>query len=381
VRNVLLLTIDCLGADKLWRSGGTRLSTLAALEREGVSYRNTFSTTSSTTPSIASVMTGTYPGRHGILSTRGWSLNPEVSTLAEHARVEGCTTLAYASGPLTRSSGLDRGFQRYQYVEPLRILRFIRWGVAFSRQRANTSALLRTLESVASRSEPWFHWVHLLDLHNRWRRKPLFRRSRVGYEEALDTLDEKLATIMSYVDLDSTLVVVTADHGHFVRELDADRLPEADYEEAHGFNVCDLLTRVPLIIVARGLLPADRVVKAIAQNVDISRTIRGLMGWTGASEAPGRSLERIVEEPDPDENRAIYLQACGSILGRPENYLHAVRVEHWKLVDRLAADDGRDVALFDLRADPDERQNVRDRYPEVVSRLGALLQGFRDDRI
>ena len=379
VKNLLLLTIDCLGADKLWRGGGTRLPSLAALEREGVSFVNTFSTTSSTTPSIASIMTGVYPGHHGIRSTRGWTLNPELKILAEYARDEGCATLAHASGPLNRASGLYRGFQSFEYVEPWRNVRFLRWGVGLSRHRTNTRVLLRSLDDIARRSDPWFHWVHLLDLHNRWRPKPLFSSTSGGYERALDALDVKLSKIMSRVDLDSTLVVVTADHGHFVRELDATNLPQVEYREAHGFHVYDLLTRVPLIIVARGSLPAGRVVTAVTQTIDILPTIQDLMGWSGAEATRGLNLRRVLDGLDSDADRPIYLQACGSILRDPSNYLHAVRRGPWKLVAKMSADDHEEAALFDLRTDQFEQRNVRDSHPQVVSELGGLLLGFRDE--
>ena len=76
----------------------------------GVSCTQAVSSASSTTPCVASLLTGTYSFVHGIRSIFGLKLNPTVPTLVETLRTAGYHTVAEVSGPLFPETGLDRGF-------------------------------------------------------------------------------------------------------------------------------------------------------------------------------------------------------------------------------------------------------------------------------
>ena len=381
-KNIFLLTIDCLGADKLWGLNSVKLNCVRRLAKLGVSFRQAFSTTSSTTPSIASIHTGEYPFAHGIKSTRGWSLFPRVKPLAEYLRAAGYETYAYTSGPLLPETHLNRGFDEFLYVEPLRTLRMLRWSLNLSRMRRNTSLLMKFLNTHSATDGPWFQWVHLLDLHDRWRKKRKHIVYESEFEHAIEDLDEKLATVFGYIDLDKTIVVVCADHGHFVRALDHRRMPEIPYREAHGFHVYDVLTHIPLIIVNKGVLAEGVAVDHFVQSIDILPTLLSMLGISPDGALPGIDLATpLLADPldtTSTRGRHLYLQACGSILRLPENYIHGVRNEHWKYCEPTSSTSSRSPELYRLATDPDERHNVYEDVLEVAADMRQVMAGLLD---
>src|SRR5882672_11083409 len=99
--NVLFLLIDCLRADAILGSDhGAQTPTLDRLVRNGVACTQAVSSASSTTPCVASLLTGTYSFVHGIRSIFGLKMNPSVSSLVEILRACGYRTYAEVSGPL-----------------------------------------------------------------------------------------------------------------------------------------------------------------------------------------------------------------------------------------------------------------------------------------
>ena len=82
-----------------------------------------------------------------------------------------------------------------------------------------TKKIIRLLES--KKQEPCFYYFHIFDLHPlREGRKPIgienFDNEKFGsslYERTVSAIDFWLAKILEYVDLDNTIVILTADHG------------------------------------------------------------------------------------------------------------------------------------------------------------------------
>ncbi|MBN2474321.1 MAG: sulfatase-like hydrolase/transferase [Pirellulales bacterium] len=383
-KNVFLLTIDCLGADKCWPRGGARLRTVRRLQQRGVTFRQAFSTTSSTTPSIASILTGQYPFVHGIRSTRGWSLSPGVKTLATYLKEAGYKTSAFSTGPLLPETRLDRGFDDYIHVDPVRSIRVLKWRLERSRMQRNSALLLKFVEEHSGNERPWFQWVHVLDLHNRWRKTQRVAGGLCGYEHALRLLDQTLSLVLEKLDFAETIVVVCADHGHFVRAMDHQRMPNIPYAEAHGFHIYEVLTHIPLILVNQGLLPEGVVVDDLVQSIDILRTLLSMLDLPVSQRLPGIDLTTLRqqggESPSPPRPRHIYLRACGSLLQSPAYHLHGVRDSRWKYCEAVLPEPGRFPELYDLNEDPREQRNVYRDCPEVAERMRhALLEMLTHD--
>ena len=115
-RNLLLITLDTMRADRLPAYGFTGVLT-PALDRiaaEGAVFEETFAAVPLTLPSHASLFTGLYPPRHGVRDNAGAPLSNEFTTLAEALRERRLRTAAFvAAFPLDHQFGLNRGFDVY----------------------------------------------------------------------------------------------------------------------------------------------------------------------------------------------------------------------------------------------------------------------------
>ena len=160
--NLLLLSIDTLRRDHLSFYGYERPTApnLARLAREGIVFEDAVAAHTQTAPSHASVLTGLYPGTHGILRN-GMRLDEEARTLQEMLRVRGWRTAAFLSGwTLGRETGLDAGFEVYE--------------VPLNRDRRRRPAdetwpeVERWLLRRSPPEQPFFLFVHLYDPHFRY---------------------------------------------------------------------------------------------------------------------------------------------------------------------------------------------------------------------
>ena len=85
--------------------------------------------------------------------------------------------------------------------------------------------------------EPWFHFLYLGDLHMSNVTKTMdipkrFDSEKFGenkFERSISLLDYWLGKFLEKIDLKSTLVIITADHGDYIpitNKRDQDYIPE-----------------------------------------------------------------------------------------------------------------------------------------------------------
>jgi arylsulfatase A-like enzyme len=93
---VIVYLVDTLRADRLGTYGYVARPTspvIDALAAEGVVFDNAYAPAPWTVPSVASLITSTFPCEHSILSERN-TLNLRMGTLAEHLSQIGYFSLA-----------------------------------------------------------------------------------------------------------------------------------------------------------------------------------------------------------------------------------------------------------------------------------------------
>src|SRR5438477_10342161 len=115
-RDVILITIDTLRADRVGANGGAPGVTpaLDALAHEGAVFLDATAHAPLTLPSHSSILTGRYPTSHGVRDNSGYALAESVPTLATLLHGAGYHTAAFVSSfVLRRSTGLARGFDVY----------------------------------------------------------------------------------------------------------------------------------------------------------------------------------------------------------------------------------------------------------------------------
>ncbi|PWD98008.1 sulfatase-like hydrolase/transferase [Marinilabilia rubra] len=376
--NVLLITIDCLGTDKLL-SGRLNLPFLSSFIKKGVLFDNMFATTSSTTPSIASIMTGQFPKVHGVISTYGHKIAPEVKTLAEVLSNQGYRCSSFVSGPLSKETGLERGFDHYVYRPPVWKIKFGRWSVGFKQTEKIQKQVFENLDRLDIRKgKNWFHWTHILNLHNRWRESKQPSCPKTAYECALESLDGYLEKLISKVDLTNTIVLMVGDHGHYVADIDG-ALEGIDSSEAHGFHVYDILTRVPFILYSPFHDFRKHTVKKLTSTIDLFPTLLDLLRIDQEDSMPGQSLVPLVESLNgnsPFIEEPVFLMACGAILRKKHlPFLYSIRKDKWKLVSTLRKNGFKDQ-LYNLKDDPYEKKNIVTGFDEIRDKLMKQLKQF-----
>ena len=378
-RNVLLVSIDSLRADRLGSYGHVRDTTphLDRLAREGVRFANALSPTSWTLPAHATLLTGRDQEGHGVITVKD-RLRDTIATLPKTFRDSGYETVGFYSGPFLHPVfGFDQGFERYEScmtevdAEPLSV-ETLRGSHADVTNAAVERAFRKWLGAKTAR--PFFAFVHLWDVHYDYRPPEPYAsmftapyggtldgRDIVGDGFPLDASPADVAYLLSLYDgevratdqavghllealedrglLKDTLVVVTADHGEEFKDHGA---------KGHQHSLYDELIRVPLILWSPGLL-SPAVVETPVGLRDVAPTIAALTGTEVPDGSDGTSLLGLLRSGDARRDPVVsvlYRQTEPSVLAG------AIRDG-----DRKVIFDARtgEWTQFDLAVDPAER--------------------------
>ena len=199
------------------------------------------------------------------------------------------------------------------------------------------------------------------------------------YDAEITYLDARLGELFADLDrlglLDSTMIIVTADHGENLGEHGL---------IGHAFSLYDTLVHVPLIIRYPAGTTSPGSVAEQVQTLDIPPTVLALLGEDGSPpyqamqgknllDSTQRREFTVAEQRRPD--LSVYRHRFPRAdMSRFDRTLQMIRTEQYKLI---WASDGRHE-LYDLQADPGERRNLITERPEIASRLMARLSAWRD---
>ena len=353
-RNLVLVTIDTLRADRLGAYGSTTVATpnLDRLAREGAMALHASVQVPLTRPSHISLLTGLYPAEHGIRDNVSPPLRPGVPLLAEILQQHGFRTGAFVSSiVLSKQSGLGRGFATYADRfeigdDDARFLNTIQ-----KRGDATVAEAAAWLRQPGS--ERRFAWVHLYDPHDPYEPPEPYATRYAGrlYDGEVawsDDLVGRLDAVLAETGLrDDTLLVVTADHGEGLDEHG---------EAVHGFFVYETTLHVPLIVRGPRVTPGTRV-KNIIRSIDVMPTVMDLLGLADATPAvSGRSVtpalagRAMADEP-------TFAESLTPLIHYGWSDLRALRDGRWKYIIAPRPE------LYDLDQDPGELKNLVDAEP------------------
>jgi arylsulfatase A-like enzyme len=396
--NVIIITVDCLRGSQLSCRGYPR-ETTPFLDRFGSRFR-AISASCWTHSAVASLLTGLYPHNHNaIIGSKIknfdhlenlYTIRKQIATLPEILflfgyRVYFGTAVGVAAYPL-KGRAIGEIHER----------------------SASADELMIDLTSwISEKSGPFFAYLQLGDLHeplqppqdfrnffgkvkelpqiNRWNFGRPEEQQGVQFQEYRENRILLYDNTLRYVNhaiekfyaalrdmglIDSTILIVTADHGEEFWEhgaLEAENFydPRGCYGVGHGHNVFNEVIEIPFLISGPGV--PDRQSERLFSMVDIMPTVLDLLEVRHKLEFDGRNIfdEQESGRPLLSEASSFGYEKKALIIGR------------FKLI--YSEDDG--VAwVFDLEKDPEELHPITDQrvVSVFVDKLSELQR--RDKR-
>lgn len=422
--SMILVVADALRAQSMSIYGHTRATTpnLDRWAHSATIYLDNHANSTSTKPSMTSILTGKLPLSHGRLSKgqppyrSGENL---LRVLRDHGYYVGAVTSnedaslhllglgSYLSAKeRTAFEHLTLSWLRQNGVYPTptggRVYLSLAQFIPFFGYPRKTSyygfaddTLNAAKEFITSARKPFFLLIHLHEPHDPYDVPPIFRgiysrqstsarrtlssshyarydavsQSEVDsfkdeYEESVQYLDEALGRFLDAVEAlmprEDYAVAITSDHGESF---------ERGYMN-HGEDLFESSTHVPLLIRFPKQARGARL-SGLTQSVDIAPTLLSVTGIDAPNWMDGRVLSPIhapetestvtLNFKDPVGQRRFDLPTKLALWAKP-----------YKLIQHC---DTGQALLYNLNDDPGEKTDLTGKAPAALARLQQMLKG------
>lgn len=387
---------------------------LDRLAEEGVLFENHFATAPQCSPSRGSLWTGLHPHVNGMLGLEhtGWTVDDAVTTLPEHLAARGYETHVFGLQHVTN----DPAAFGYTAVHSVDGLSTTIEPAYHERNRARTVADTVTEFLREPPAEPFFASIGFFEAHRAEEGdrhgfdehrydcpdpgevaglpylpdRPGIRRDLAAMNGMIRAVDDAVGHIDDALAdaglADETLVLFTTEHG-----IAFPRAKGSCYDP--GIEAA-LLARYP------GVFDGGVRYDGLVSNVDVLPTVLDLVADEIPADIAGRSLRPLGVDDTLDGRDHVFAEITWHDRYEP---VRAVRTPRFKYIrtfwyrppvylptDVFASRAGREVReefhagirpheeLYDLEADPHERENLADvdAYSDVRSDLEERLVGW-----
>lgn len=422
-RNIVFILTDDQRFDALGIvNPELRTPAMDALARDGVHFKNTFVATSLCSPSRASILTGKYTKRHGVVDNLARNIAPGTIFFPQYLQQAGFQTAFIGKWHMGRKSDVEQpGFDHWvsfagqgKYLPGEGVTLNID-GTRVPQRGYITDELtdyaVNWLRKV-DRSKPFFLYLSHKAVHDNFtpaeRHKDIYkdtpiampdpeqvvegqplwvqnqRNSYIGarfpyhshtdvteirrkYRSALAAVDDSLARVRRVLKeegfAENTIIVFMGDNGFMFGE--------------HGLidkrNAYEESMRVPLIVGGDVELPKNTAVDDMIMNIDIAPTILDMAGLpekAAEADMDGDSFYGYLKGEAPEDWRSeVYYQYFWEWVFPYTPTTFAVRTDQYKLIQYHGIWDIDE--LYDLQADPKETINLIER-PEHKERVRAM---------
>jgi arylsulfatase A-like enzyme/Tfp pilus assembly protein PilF len=371
--NIVLITIDTLRSDRVSSYGSDDVDTpnIDGFASEGVLFANAASTVPFTLPAHSSILTGLYPPGHGVRENVGYTLEPEIPTLAEVLSDGGWNTAGFVSAfVLDKRWGVARGFDHF--YDDFDLSGLEESANLSSVQRSGGETIAEAVRWLDGRTEgsPFFLWLHLYDPHDPYTPPEPYKSmypnrpydGEVAYTDAL--IGEFRQALEERDLLASSLVVLTADHGEGLGDHG---------ESSHGFFIYDTTIHVPLIVRPPSAVGGGRVVDTAVSHVDLFPTILDATNLSAPKRVHGQSLLPLVRGEYDEREGGVYSESFYPLLHYGWAPLRSIRTDSHKLISAPRSE------VYDIRSDRREERNLSGEQPDATDELEILLAELRGE--
>lgn len=433
--NIIFILADDLGWSDLPVYGNSfnEAPNLTRMAGEGLRFTNAYAACPVCSPTRASIMSGQYPARVGIIDFITGHWRPYEEVIVPKNRTQYLPEEIITMGEILQEGGYATGYfgkwhlggeQRHQPGnQGFDVASVYRGGGYFDYAgrmnppiRVDPGTVLSealtdlSLEFIrAHRASPFFlflaHYdVHVqLDADSLLIQKYLSKDKVIGYPcnpvyaAMVEEVDNSVGRVLRELEIlgleEQTLVVFFSDNGGLVSRFD--RIPLIADSKQYLFQEDTLLyvassnaplrgekgtlyeggIREPLIIRWPGTIEGGQLNDALITSVDFIPTFAELAGLDLPSTQmfDGISLVPILEGEAPGPDRAIFWHYPVYHHDEPAS---AVRRGKWKLIHNLVNDTR---SLYDLEHDPGETTDMSGSEKEIADEMYQLLQSWRSE--
>ena len=274
--------------------------------------------------------------------------------------------------------------------------------------------------------EPWFCYIHPNDLHNPVIVPEEYKNEEFGnnkYEKVLSSMDKWIGDIVKHIDLDKTIIVITADHGSIIPEGDLEyvdfepefktglnmgkklmphsthkigakmfvglrnkirdsRLKKANegltpYQKRSRLphttlSLYEEIMHVPLLFAGINT-PKNKIIHDLVRSVDIFPTVFDMLSIDTSTfkDIDGRSLVPMVEDKKLPELPAYFITNAHKEITLDDKV--GIRTSKYKYF-RASIDQEKEINLYELENDPQENNNIASENPEIVKEMEGILE-------
>ncbi len=372
--NIILITLDTTRADRMGFLGSKRGLTpnLDSLAQQAAAFSRAYSQVPLTTPSHATILTGTYP-QFNHVSDLGSPLGKDLPYLPDILRQHGYRTAAFVGSEVldpksAAAPGFDRGFETYDAPFHIR-------GQGEDRYHSVERRGMAVVDSASAWLDqhpqgPFFLWLHFYDPHDPYDPPPPFKAQYAAspYDGEIAYVDfavgKLLTTLRSRGLYDQSLIVVVADHGEAFGEHG---------EWSHGLFLYDETIHVPLLIKLPSAGSGRRLIESRVGLVDIAPTLLQEVGIAAPSAMQGQSLLELVKAKSnaAAQDRPEYAETDYPYRAFGWSSLRAWRAGKYLYIDAPQRE------LYDQPQDPEAAHNLANSAPSVTDTMTSQLDEFR----
>ena len=417
--NIILVMIDNVGYPEIGINGNELVKTpnLDNFAREGIQFSRFYSNPMSA-PTRASLMTGRYHYRTGVIHTSrgGAKMHGDELTVAELLKDEGYVTGIFGKWHLGDNFPMrpqDQGFDELlihksgrlgqvpdltTYINP----KLWENGQYVQKQGYCTDLFFdAAIKFIGKQKEkPFFIYIPTnightstevgLEVPENYSAPYIAKGIKEDIATAcgmLDNLDENFGRLISVLDSlrirENTLVIFLSDDGNV--RINPGNLRGRGYSIPYEGAI-----RVPCFIQWPGHFQGGLKTDKIASHIDILPT---LLDASGAKEQPELSIDGVSLVPLLEQNngqwvdRMLFMQCSRGMT--PHRYQNcAVISEKYKMLgytnsfEENNLDVVRDktgLELYDISVDPGEKTNLANQYPDELEKLRIAYDKWFDD--
>jgi arylsulfatase A len=415
--NVILIYTDDQGTLDLNIYGANDLQTpnLDKLARKGTRFSRFYSASPICSPSRASLLTGRYPQRAGLVGNAagmygGGGMPGSQYTMAEMFKESGYKTahigkwhLGYSPETMPNAQGFDYSFgfmggcidnyyQFYYLGGPNQHDKLRNGKEIYEPGKFYADLLIAEASKflIENKTDPFFMYFAInaphypLQPEKKWidyyKDLPMPRRMYAAY---ISTMDDKIGQLLKQVDdlglTNNTIIIFQSDQGHSKEDRSFGGGGYAGAYRGAKFSLFEGGILVPAFISWPGHIPANAVRNQFAANIDWFPTLAEYCQIPLPKvKIDGRSIVNLIKSDQAESPHQEFYWQC---LGTKESPQWAVREGDWKLLhDPIEARSGdldeNKIMLINIRQDSSERINLAAKYPDVVMKLKKKYENW-----